>query len=88
MAADGRGRMRLTDGYTANYAPTFDDQRRIFFTSNRGGHENVWSLVPDGVIPELPSGGQITGLPDRQKMSSTVVAGMTNIATYSEMVTT
>ncbi|MGB2987431.1 MAG: DPP IV N-terminal domain-containing protein [Phycisphaerae bacterium] len=48
MNADGRGSVRLTDGYTANFAPVFSPDGRIFFTSNRSGHEDIWSLLPMG----------------------------------------
>lgn len=44
MASDGRGRVRLTDGYTANYGPAFAPDGRIFFTSNRSGSGNLWSI--------------------------------------------
>ena len=44
MAADGRGRIRLTDGHTANFAPTFSPEGRVFFTSRRSGYENIWSM--------------------------------------------
>lgn len=48
MSADGRGKARLTDGHTVNFAPAFSPDGRIFFTSDRGGSENVWSLQPSG----------------------------------------
>lgn len=47
MQADGRGLTRLTDGYSTNYAPSFGRDGRIFFISNRSGHDNVWSLLAD-----------------------------------------
>lgn len=50
MNADGRNRIRLTDGFTANYAPTFSADGRIFFTSDRSGHENIWSLTSPEVM--------------------------------------
>lgn len=46
MNADGRSKVRLTDGHTANYAPNFSPSGRVFFTSNRLGQENIWSLLP------------------------------------------
>ncbi len=46
MTADGRGKIRLTDGYTANYAPVFSAAGRVFFTTSRSGCENVWSVRP------------------------------------------
>ncbi|MFQ5415125.1 MAG: TolB family protein [Phycisphaerae bacterium] len=46
MQADGRAKVRLTDGYTINHAPTFAPDGKIFFTTDRSGHENIWSLRP------------------------------------------
>lgn len=50
MKADGSGKMRLTDGYTANYAPVFSPDGRVFFASNRSGHDNTWSLLPSAQL--------------------------------------
>ncbi len=47
VAADGLGKKRLTDGHTANTSPVFSQLGRVFFTSNRSGHENIWSLELD-----------------------------------------
>jgi len=47
MDGDGRNKTRLTDGHTANHAPVFSNDGRIFFTADRSGHDNIWSLVPD-----------------------------------------
>ena len=46
MNADGRAKVRLTDGHTANFGPSFSSDGRIFFTSSRSGYENIWSLHP------------------------------------------
>jgi hypothetical protein len=48
---DGRGRVRLTDGVGANYAPAWSTEGRIFFTSSRNSgttsdNESIWSVVP------------------------------------------
>jgi TolB protein len=48
MDADGRGKVRLTDGHTSNYSPVFGPDGHLFFTSNRSGHDNVWALSPLG----------------------------------------
>ena len=42
--ADGTGRRRLTDGAGTNLAPCWGVDNRVFFVSNRGGHENIWSV--------------------------------------------
>jgi len=46
MRADGREMTRLTDGFSRNYGPTFAKDGRIFFTSDRSGFENIWSVHP------------------------------------------
>ncbi len=50
---DGQSRIRLTDGHSANYGPTWSADGRVFFTSSRGGHENIWSITPGAYVPEL-----------------------------------
>jgi len=44
--ADGRNRIRLTDGFTANFGPAWSPADRVFFTSGREGREAIWSLSP------------------------------------------
>ena len=46
MAAKGGGKVRVTDGNTANYAQNCSPSGRVLFTSNRLGHESIWSLQP------------------------------------------
>ncbi len=48
MRSNGRAKVRLTDGHVPSYSPTFSPDGRIFFTSNRTGQENIWSVVPPG----------------------------------------
>lgn len=48
MQADGRGKVRLTDGQTMNHGPAFAPDGRLYFTCNRSGHENIWSLMVGG----------------------------------------
>ncbi len=59
MDADGRTKIRLTDGYSANYAPTFDAAGRLYFTASAGKKEHIWSLLParNGLLnePEMRS---------------------------------
>lgn len=56
--ADGRGKFRLTDGQTVNFAPAFDLDGKIYFTSNRSGNENIWSMTP-GDHPAFPVDGEM-----------------------------
>jgi TolB protein len=53
VGADGSGRVRLTNGQNAYFAPTWSRDGRLYFTSQRDGCENVWSLAP----PTWASGG-------------------------------
>ena len=53
VGVDGRGKVRLTDGYTANFTPSFAPDGRVFFTTSRSGYENIWS-----VFPAVGSGGK------------------------------
>jgi TolB protein len=56
MQADGRGKVCLTDGYSRNYGPVFSVDGRVYFTSDRGGSENVWSVFPGGSPEAMPAG--------------------------------
>jgi TolB protein len=44
--ADGSGRQRLAEGNT-NLTPFWSTNNRIFFISDRGGQENIWSVKAD-----------------------------------------
>lgn len=46
--ADGTNRQRLTDGTGVNMGPAWSGDNRVFFVSNRGGTESVWSVKTDG----------------------------------------
>ena len=41
--ADGSGRHRLTDGNGSNLSPWWSPDGRVYFISDRGGAECVWS---------------------------------------------
>ncbi len=43
---DGRTRINLTGDRSSNWSPCWASDGRIYFTSNRGGAENIWSLKP------------------------------------------
>ncbi len=48
VQADGRSRIRLTDGQTANFAPVIAADGRVYLTSDRDGRERIWSLPMPG----------------------------------------
>ena len=46
--SDGGNRNRLTDGNGINLSPTWASDNRVYFISDRGGHENIWSVRMEG----------------------------------------
>jgi TolB protein len=46
VAADGSDRRRLTDGNGINLSPVWSVDNRVYFVSDRGGNECVWSVRP------------------------------------------
>ena len=46
---DGSGRRRVTDGIGLNLGPSWSPDSRIYFVSDRGGAECVWSARTDSV---------------------------------------
>jgi Tol biopolymer transport system component len=75
MSADGRGKVRLTDGHTSNHAPVFSPDGRLFFTTNRAGFENIWSLFPGRSRDGIDKGGSLTGDPRKTGSSRHVESG-------------
>jgi TolB protein len=50
IGADGSGKVNLVAGTGASLMPTWSSDGTIFFVSNRGGAENIWSLNSAGAI--------------------------------------
>lgn len=50
IGADGTGKVNLVGGSGASLMPTWSHDGTIFFVSNRGGAENIWSLNSAGAI--------------------------------------
>ncbi len=46
--ADGSGRKRITDGNGTNLTPFWASDSRIYFVSDRGGQECIWSAKTEG----------------------------------------
>jgi Tol biopolymer transport system component len=59
---DGSGRRRVTDGVGMNLCPSWAPDNRIYFVSDRGGAECVWSARTDQ--PGEPS--KVAAQPDQQ----------------------
>jgi TolB protein len=47
--ADGGNRVRLTDGNGTNLSPAWAADHRVYFVSDRGGNESVWSIRAEPV---------------------------------------
>lgn len=61
--ADGTGKQRLTDSQGLNVSPFWASSNRIFFVSDRGGHENVWSVRAEGAPTLAGNPGKPAGKP-------------------------
>ena len=61
--ADGNNRKRLTDGGSVNLTPHWASDNRIYFVSDRSGHECIWS-VPGG-SPSADSDGKSPNVAQR-----------------------
>lgn len=47
VSADGTGRVGLTNSRFRNMQPAWGADGRVYFVSNRGGVENIWSITAD-----------------------------------------
>jgi dipeptidyl aminopeptidase/acylaminoacyl peptidase len=47
ISADGSARHRITDGAGANLSPFWSVDNKVYFVSDRGGNECVWSASSD-----------------------------------------
>lgn len=61
--ADGSGRVNLTGGWFVNTMPNWASDGRIYFVSDRGGVENIWSIAPYGSAPALTAEAPATTNP-------------------------
>jgi Tol biopolymer transport system component len=61
--ADGGNRQRLTDGNGTNLSPCWAADNRIYFISDRGGAECVWSVHTDGAKGNAVAGAVIGAKP-------------------------
>ncbi len=49
-SVNGFGRVNLTSGNFVNLAPTWGPDNRLYFVSDRGGNENIWSIGIDKAL--------------------------------------
>ena len=52
--ADGGNRHRVTDGTGSNLSPAWAADNRVYFISDRGGQENIWSVRAEGRAMSWP----------------------------------
>lgn len=57
---DGSGRSRLTGGNFVNLMPVWAPDWRLYFVSDRGGNDNIWSLQPERAL--IASRGEAPGV--------------------------
>lgn len=76
--ADGGSRQRLTDGTSTCLTPYWASDNRVYFVSDRGGHENVWSVKaeapnawPIAARPKDAPGGAVHAAPKTAVGSTT-----------------
>jgi TolB protein len=60
---DGGNKHRLTDGNGTNLQPSWAADNRVYFVSNRGGNESIWSVRADAVDTFSASAGKATKSP-------------------------
>lgn len=70
---NGSGRSRLTGGQFVNLMPVWAPDWRLYFVSDRGGNDNVWSLRPDRAM--IAAKGEAPGVysqrtPEQRGMSA------------------
>lgn len=58
LDADGTNRRRLTDGTATNLTPCWAVDNRVYFVSDRSGHESIWSLP--AMVPATPQTNEST----------------------------
>jgi TolB protein len=85
VASDGSAKVSVTGGGAAagrlaSAAPAWGRDGRLYFVSNRGGHEQVWAMSSDRAVAAMPS--RINRAP---ALASTPEAATSNDSTMTEM---
>ena len=57
IALDGTSKTALTSGGYCNLRPTWGATDKVFFTSNRAGVDNIWSISTSFSEGQGPEGG-------------------------------
>jgi TolB protein len=67
---DGSGRVNLTTGRSVNLMPSWGADSRIYFVSDRGGIENIWSIGTEKAMLAA-TGGRMTPPDGTHKVETT-----------------
>lgn len=75
---DGSGRANVTGGRFVNLMPTWGPDNRLFFISDRGGRDNIWSLAPEKAILAAAGPGAVDLAQDQKSpmQSNSAQAGV------------
>ena len=71
--ADGGNKHRLTDGNGTNLQPSWAADNRVYFVSNRGGNESIWSVRADAVDTFSASAGKAMKSPAAEHSAEATV---------------
>jgi TolB protein len=83
---NGSGRSRLTGGQFVNLMPVWAPDWRLYFVSDRGGNDNIWSLRPDRAM--IAARGEAPGVyaqrtPEQRGMSASNSSNSSSAMTRS-----
>ena len=73
--ADGANKQRLTDGNGTNLSPAWAADNRVYFVSNRGGNESVWSIQASPVDVFTAEAGKDAHAPTKVETADTKEVG-------------
>ncbi len=60
---NGSNKQKLTDGHSANFAPVWSGDGRVYFSTTRGGPETIWSVNPNDAAMDSHDAGSTADAP-------------------------
>ena len=54
VSADGAARVNVTSGNSSNLSPTWGNDGKLYFVSDRGGREQLWSISSAKALAAMP----------------------------------
>jgi TolB protein len=77
--ADGSNRHRVTDGLAANLTPFWAVDNRVYFVSDRGGNECIWSVRVDApTVADAPDTKKVDPFSDKKPAKGQDAVGATD----------